>query len=365
VTASATTYRFRLRDKHARELARQARACNWVWNFCRETHAHALLWGKRWPTAFDLSNLCAGSCKELGLLSSTIDRICQQYVQSRERHCRPLLRWRGKKSLGWIPLRDGVVRFDGTGFVYRGARLEAWVSRQIPAGHLFRSGSISQDARGRWYINLLIDSDAPKSAGTSPVGVDLGVKDIATLSTGRKIDHPRWYRAIEQRLAVAQRARKKKRVTSLHLKAAHQRADFLHKESLRIVQEHGAVFVGNVSPSAIAKTGRGKSSLDAGWAMFKRNLEYKALARGVLFAEVNEAYSTQTCSQCGSIEGPKGFAGLGIRRWACGCGAEHDRDTNAAMNIARRGLATLAEGASSRRSQPKTGVAKRTGAPTP
>ena len=66
---------------------------------------------------------------------------------------------------------------------------------------------------------------------------------------------------------------------------------------------------------------------------------------GDVFEAVNEAYSTQACSSCGSVEGPRGLSGLGKRRWVCSCGAEHDRDVNAAQNIARRGLATLAEGA--------------------
>lgn len=146
---------------------------------------------------------------------------------------------------------------------------------------------------------------------------------------------------------VAQRANKKRQAKKLHARVAAQRADFLHKQSTAIVREHGAIFVGNVQPSAIAKTRMSKSSLDAGWAMFKQQLAYKAIRHGVLFAEVNEAYSTQTCSRCGSVEGPKGVAGLGIRGWACSCGAVHDRDTNAAQNILRRGLATLAEGAAS------------------
>jgi IS605 OrfB family transposase len=261
---------------------------------------------------------------------------------------RPLLRWRGRKSLGWVPFNKGHVRFDGKHFVFHGIKYAAWVSREITNGSTFGAGSFSQDSRGRWYINLTVECTFDKSPGDDAVGVDLGLKDIATLSTGRKIEHPKWYRAIEARLAVAQRANKKKQAKKLHAKAANQRSDYLHKESLRIVQEHGAIFVGNVSAKAIAKTSMSKSSLDAGWAKFKRNLLYKAIARGVLYAEVNEAYSTQTCHACGVIpeSSPKGQGALGIRRWiCCECGAEHDRDVNAAKNIARRGLATLAEGA--------------------
>jgi putative transposase len=339
------TYRFRLKDKHDSELGRQARACNLVWNFCRESQQHALKWNKRWPSWGDLQKLTAGSSKELDLHAHTVQQVCQRYAKSRDQFKRPLLRWRGKRSLGWVPFNNGHIRFDGECFVFRGVRYHAWVSRELKSGQTFGAGSFSQDSRGHWYLNLPTEVSFEKSAGTSTVGIDLGLKDIANLSTGRKIEHPRWYRAIEARLAVTQRAGKKKQARKLHAKAANQRADFLHKESLRIVQEHGAIFVGNVSAKAIAKTRMSKSSLDAGWAKFKTHLEYKAMARGVVFAEVNEAWSTQTCSSCASVEGPKGVAGLGIRRWICSCGAEHDRDTNAAKNIARRGLATLAEGA--------------------
>lgn len=339
------TYRFRLKDKHAAELRRQSRAVNLVWNHCQEAQRNALRWGKRWPTGYDLQKLCAGSSKELGLLSSSIDRVCEQYAKSRKEAKRATLRWRGKKSLGWIPLKDGAVRFDGVGFIYRGRRLDAWVTRDLKPGQTFACGSISQDARGRWYINLPVKCAQLAAHGRDAIGIDLGLKELATLSTGKKIEHPRWYQRTQTRLAAAQRAGKLRQASRLHAAAAAQRSDYLHKQSTALVREHGAIFVGNVRPSAIAKTRMSKSSLDAGWAMFKQQLAYKAIRHGVLFAEVNEAYSTQTCSRCGSVEGPKGVAGLGIRGWTCSCGAVHDRDTNAAMNILARGLASLAEGA--------------------
>jgi transposase len=95
------------------------------------------------------------------------------------------------------------------------------------------------------------------------------------------------------------------------------------------------------------KTNMAKSTLDAGWSMLKTMLEYKSHQAGIVFEEVNEAYTTQTCSSCGVIpaSSPKGRAGLGMRRWSCcNCGAEHDRDVNAARNIAARGHARLAGG---------------------
>ena len=80
-----------------------------------------------------------------------------------------------------------------------------------------------------------------------------------------------------------------------------------------------------------------KSVLDAGWSAFRQMLHYKAIALGGEYVEVDERYSTQACSSCGSLSSttrPKGIAGLEIRNWVCSdCGALHDRDVNASLNI--------------------------------
>ena len=154
-----------------------------------------------------------------------------------------------------------------------------------------------------------------------------------------------FYRDLEPALAVAQRAGNKPRVRAIHAKIKHRRGDFLHKLSRRLVAEHGAIFVGNVNAAALAKTRMSKSVLDAGWSQFRTMLSYKCDAAGAWFLEVNEAYSTQTCSVCKARSGPKGIAGLGIREWQCGvCATVHDRNVNAAKNILAVGRHRLAEG---------------------
>ena len=103
------------------------------------------------------------------------------------------------------------------------------------------------------------------------------------------------------------------------------------------------IVVGDVGSARLAKTNLAKSVNDAGWALFKTLLSYKAIARKVVYREVSERLSTQTCSGCGAIGGPKGREGLGVREWVCGeCGVVHDRDVNAALNILRMGHHTLA-----------------------
>ena len=113
----------------------------------------------------------------------------------------------------------------------------------------------------------------------------------------------------------------------------------MHKLSTRLVKEHGAIFVGDVNASALAKTRMAKSVLDAGWSTFRTQLQYKGDDAGCWVKQVNEAYSTQECSACHARTGPKGLAGLAVRQWTCSvCGTEHDRDTNSGQNILARGL---------------------------
>lgn len=346
---SVYTLRFRLRDKHAAELNRQARAVNYVWNYANDTQQKAVRSQRKWLSWHDLQKLTAGSSKLLDLHAHTIQRVVQTYDRSRSAKRRPWLRFRGKKSLGWVPFNKGHVSIVGPGKLkFRGVTYETMHWRDMPEGAVIKAGSFSQDARGRWYINCPVEMPAREAAQGEAVGIDLGLKDIATLSTGEKIENHKHYRRLEQRLGAAQRANKKKQVKALHAKIANARKDQLHKASAEIAARHAIVVVGNVSPSKLARTSMAKSVLDAGWSTLRSMLSYKAMRHGGTYIEANERLSTQTCSACGELpEGrPKGIAGLGIRRWTCGgCGADHDRDVNAARNIARVGLDTLEAGA--------------------
>jgi IS605 OrfB family transposase len=148
---------------------------------------------------------------------------------------------------------------------------------------------------------------------------------------------------------VAQRAHKKKRVRAIHAKIANRRKDAIHQFTTNLVKNNAAIFVGDVASVKLVKTRMAKSTLDASWSSLKTALEYKCHQAGVVFEEVNEAYSTQTCSACGALpqSRPKGIAGLGIREWTCSeCGAVHDRDVNAARNILALGHERLAGGIS-------------------
>ena len=345
------TLKLRIKDKHASVLGQMAREVNQVFNFCNETSMRAIRERHQWLSGYDLQKLTAGysQCEGVTVGSGTVQVVCAEYATRRRQFKRARLNWRvsnkksAKYSLGWIPFKGGHAKYKAGQVEFAGQKFSLWDSYGLSKFEL-RAGSFSQDSRGRWYLNVAVEVEVKPSAGTASVGIDLGLKECATTSAGDKLVG-RWYRANEKALATAQRAKKKGRARAIHAKIKNQRKDALHKFSTQLVRENAAIFVGDVSSAKLVKTKMAKSTLDAGWSMFKTMLEYKGHQAGVVFEVVNEAYSTQACSQCASIEGPKGLSGLGIRQWTCSsCGAVHDRDVNAAKNMAARGLARLAEG---------------------
>ena len=344
------TLKLRIKDKHSKVLVAMAREVNQVFNFCNETSSRAIRQRCKWLSDYDLQKLTAdfSKCEGVTVGSGTVQLVCAEYATRRQQFKRQRLNWRvsnpksSRYSLGWVPFKGGHAKYKAGQVELAGKKFSLWDSYGLSQFEL-RAGSFSQDARGRWYFNVAVEVEAKPSAGTAAAGIDLGLKECATTSHGDKLEG-RWYRANEKALATAQRAGKKQRARAIHAKTANQRKDALHKFSTALVQGNAAIFVGDVASTKLIKTRMAKSVLDAGWAMLKTMLEYKSHQAGIVFEEVSESYSTQTCSQCASIEGPRGFSGLGIRQWTCGCGAVHDRDVNAARNIAARGLARLAEG---------------------
>jgi putative transposase len=341
-------YRYRVKSLSGL-LNRQSRAVNYVWNYCNDTQKHALKWNKRWPSGFDLNVLTTGCTKELGLHSGTVNAVCEQYAKSRGQHRRPYLRFRGNKSLAWVPLKGRDLKREADAFRFAGNTFRVFYSRRLPAGKIKDGTNFSRDRRGHWFLNIVVElADTPVRALQRGVGIDLGLKAFAALSTGEKIVNPRPYRGVEKRLAHAQRAGKKRLVANLYAKITHSRRDFLHKLSHRIVQEFDYIAVGNVNAAGLARTKKAKSVLDASWSSFRSMLAYKAVKHGARYEEVDERFSSQVCSSCGSLPDsrPNGIADLGIRQWICSdCGCVHDRDVNSARNIlARSGHRTPVEG---------------------
>jgi putative transposase len=188
----------------------------------------------------------------------------------------------------------------------------------------------------------------PPLTASTTVGVDLGLKDFATLSTGEKIAAPRFYRKSERILHRAQRklsrrvkgstgrGRAKTRVRKVHRKIANCRRDFLHKLSRRLVNEFDTICIEDLHVKGLAKTKLAKSMHDAAMGLFRFLLRYKAEQSGKRLVVIGRLYpSTKLCGACGALNDT---LTLKDRIWTCECGVVHDRDLNAAYNIAIEGL---------------------------
>ena len=155
--------RLRLKDKHARTLREQAYWVNQVWNYCNELSAKVWQRERRFLSGFDLQKYTAGSTREgVPLHSQTVQAIAEEYALRRKQFKKTKLRWRvsnpksSKYSLGWIPFkasalryRSGQVHFSGLG------PLSLWDSYGLSNFEL-GPGSFSEDARGRWYLNVTV-----------------------------------------------------------------------------------------------------------------------------------------------------------------------------------------------------------------
>lgn len=346
--------RLRLKDKHAAILRDRAMWVNQVWNYCNELQQQVWKREHRFMSGYDFAAYTKGAGKEgIPLHSQTIQGIAEEYATRRKQFKKIKLRWRisrgSKRSLGWMPFKASALQYRNGQLWMSGIDqpLSLWDSYGL-ANYDLGAGSISEDARGRWYINITVKvAMQPSTEGKASLGIDLGLKSLAAFSDPvlPNIEAKKFYRGAEVKLGMAQRANKKRLVKTIHAQIAHRRKDHHHKLSTALVKQYGAIFVGNVNASGLAKTRMAKSVLDAGWSTFRTMLSYKCDDAGVWFDEVNESFSTQDCSVCLARSGPKGLKDLGIREWTCPyCGTIHDRDRNAANNILRRGRATLEVG---------------------
>lgn len=353
------TLKVRVKDSKTSVLERMAFEVNQVWNAANaitSDYGYVPVPGVGWVSnrfsAFDIQKHVLGIREQRGLIipSHTLQETVAVHAKSRKQFKTDKLRWRvsggSRRALGWIPFKKGSAKWKGGQVYFAGHYFKVWDSYGL-SQYEFRSGSFTQDARGRWYFNVAVEVAVQESTATGQIGIDLGLKTTAVCSDGTVLNRSEYYRKMENKLAKAQRANKKRQVKTIHAKVKNQRADTNHKFSTKLVKENALIVVGNVSSSKLAKTKMAKSVLDAGWYQLKQQLDYKSKAMQGLYIEVNEAYSTQVCSCCGCISpnSPKGRADLNKRDWTCSeCGAEHDRDLNSAANILRLGHQTLAVG---------------------
>ena len=223
---------------------------------------------------------------------------------------------------------------------------------RLPQGKILHA-TVSRDPDGKYYVSVCFEQPDPVPCGQiqNPVGLDCGLKDLVITSDGVKYANHRYLNQTLRRLRQAQRALSRKgkgsknrekqrvRVAKLQAKAARQRQDRLHKVSREIVNGQDAVFTEDLNIAGMMKNHHLACPVaDASWGELQRQLKYKCERKGKTFASVDRFYpSSQLCSRCGAKN--PAVKDLSVREWDCPvCGAHHDRDVNAAINICAEGM---------------------------
>ena len=207
---------------------------------------------------------------------------------------------------------------------------------------------------GRWYASLTVerkDREAQRTPKGGAVGIDLGIKTLATLSDGTIIANPHCLAASERRLKRAQKALSRKamgsnrrakaraKVARLHARVANQRGDAMHKATTWLAETYSEISIEDLNVAGMVKNHHlAKAVSDAAFAEFRRQLEYKTARTGARLHVIDRWYpSSKTCSKCGAV---KAKLSLNERVYTCdGCGLVMDRDLNAAVNILVAGSA--------------------------
>ena len=228
--------------------------------------------------------------------------------------------------------------------------------KQIPQGRILNA-TISQEPNGHYYCSLCCtEIELSQYQQTNKnVGIDLGIADFAIFSDGTKIENPRFFEKSEDKLAKLQRELSRKtiggsnwnkariKVANLQKHISNQRQDFLHKLTTEIVKSFDIICIEDLDVKSMKETDsktRNKRVGDVSWSEFRKQLTYKSNWYGKQLSVVDRYYpSSQICHVCGERDGKKSED---IRKWICPhCGALHDRDVNASINILNEGLKIL------------------------
>ena len=297
--------------------------------------------------AKDFQNLLANHSEQMEIPSHAVQGILSQAHLSWTRCCQKIAkkpRLKGQRNkLNSIPFPDPFRLPMGNRIRVPGLGEVRFHKQDIPEGRI-KCGRIVKRASG-WYLCLFIATERHAMVHTAhgQIAIDPGFKSLLTTSDGEIIEHPRELEAGALRLAQAQRGSDKTLASRLQERIANRRKDRNHKLSLQLVQENDWIAFSADNHKGVANK-FGKSVSSSSHYQLRQMLSYKSRAGDTKYVEVDSKFSTKTCSDCGSLSGPSGWAGLSVRQWRCAeCGTLHDRDTNAARNTLLAALGTSVE----------------------
>ena len=362
-------YKFRIYPNQEQEtlIAKHIGCARWVYNYGLERKIKAWTTDKKNLSKFDISNELPDLKKKeetnwlsevnAQSLQSSLEHLDQAYKRFfKQKKGFPRFKSKhGSKQSFTVPQHFRIKRDEGKLVLPKFGDINITLHREFRGK--MNNVAVSRTPTGKYYVSILVEAtDKPlkckKVRESTALGIDLGIKDFAVLSDGRKIENPKTLNRFQKQLVKAQRdfSRKVKggnnrnkariKVAKIHEKTANIRKDFLHKLSHQLTHENqvGTLVLEDLNVSGMMKNHHlARSVGDCSWSEFVRQIKYKCEWNGINFIQIGRFEpSSKLCSACGSIN--KSLT-LKDRNWVCtNCGTEHDRDVNAAINIKSMGL---------------------------
>ena len=379
-------YRYRIYPTHQqrRELEKVFGCCRVVWNDALAL-VKAIPRGQKWPSSYDLLKICITEAKkreDRKWLSEVSNIPLQQTLRDLgvafKNYFDSKLGKRKGDPVGFPHFKKKLhrqsVRFTKNGFKIQGnkvyiskiGKIKIVWSRPLPSEP--SSVTVIKERSGHYFLSFVVEvkpvNIPPKNYS---VGVDLGLKTLATLSTGEKIKGPdldlierkirRGMRKLSRTMPGSKRRERiRLAIARMEARLANIRRDFNQKLATRLVRENSIVVLEDLQVSKMVKTRTlARAISKVGWRQIREMCEAKAAMITNREVRIIPRYkpTSQICSYCGYKWGK---LKLWVRTVVCPkCGTEHDRDVNAALNILAAGLADL-------NGQPRSGVRPRLGA---
>jgi putative transposase len=363
------TFQYRIYPTKAQEtqLKRSLDACRWVYNKVLETRKLAWETEGKSVSAFDTMKLVTTWKAEHPFVKQAHSQVLQNVCVRVDLAMKAFFRRIKAGEVPGFPRFRGRGRYDSFTYPQSGFKLTGNGKLDVskigcikivlhrPVEGAIKTLTIKRTSTGKWFASFACEVEAnPLPVNPRAVGVDVGLEKFAVFSTGEAIENPRFFRKEQKALAKVQRRLAKHEkgtperrfhryaVALTHERIANKRKDFAHKLSHRLVKEFGVLAFEDLSVKSMIKGNLAKSIMDAAWTQFASFTANKAACAGRSFVLVNPRNTSKMCSRCGVLVEKD----LSVRVHDCpSCGLILDRDWNAALNILRLGLQSLALGA--------------------
>ncbi len=351
------TYRYRLYPNKAQKqaLAKTLDTCRHLYNDSLAERKQTYEETGKTPSCYTQIKAVAETKKTNFYYQAVYSQVLQDVLRRLDKSFKAFFRRVKLGEKAGYPRFKGNDRYDGitypqSGFKIKDRRLHLSkvgairIFQHRPIEGVIKTCTIRRD-NTQWHACFVVErpDQMPETrTPENPIGIDVGLKNLITLSNGERIAPPKFFRASEQKLAVAQRllSRKKKgscnrikqrvKAAKIHQKIREQRKDFNHQLSRNLITRFDHIAFENLSIQNMIKNHHlAKSISDASWSQLISFTKYKAEYAGIKVEEVSPYNTSQECNVCGQIV----LKSLAVRTHNCFCGLVVDRDVNAALNI--------------------------------